>query len=286
MINNIYASVNKVEKNLYCLKEVDSINRYLIIGKKYALLFDCGYGYIDFTSQIKEITNLPLIVVNSHGDPDHALGSYLFEHVYIHIADYNSLLAIDNDSAMKKMTIDYRLKKLPGLKEKMSIESYIKPNLSKTEFSFVKDGDSFDLGCLHAHIIHIPGHTPGSIALYIPENGWLFTGDSVDYHNIFYQTGLGHHAPLKTYVSSMKKLNELKDKFSCIYPAHGQYPIPTDAITEMIEGVYDLLKNYKNDKLEPSMGGMAYAHHYKHFYLLYQKDVLNEALLHGIEDKK
>ncbi|MGK5694214.1 MBL fold metallo-hydrolase [Streptomyces sp. URMC 128] len=30
-----------------------------------------------------------------------------------------------------------------------------------------------------AHVVHVPGHTPGSIALHLPEHGVLFTGDTV-----------------------------------------------------------------------------------------------------------
>ncbi|AXE84033.1 Hydroxyacylglutathione hydrolase [Streptomyces sp. Go-475] len=30
-----------------------------------------------------------------------------------------------------------------------------------------------------AHVVHVPGHTHGSIALHLPEHGVLFTGDTV-----------------------------------------------------------------------------------------------------------
>ncbi len=282
-MNNRYASVQQLAENLYCLKEVESICRYLIVGKEKALLFDTGYGYIDFREQISEITDLPLIVVNSHGDPDHALGSYLFPHVYMHCGDFNYLMDLDRNQEEKKGTIEYRLKKLPGLKDEMSIESYIKPNLSKTEFSFVNDGDIFDLGDITLQIIHIPGHTAGSIALYCREYGWLFSGDSVDYYNIFYQGGLGHHMPLKTFVSSLRKLEQLSDAISAIYPAHGQVPIPASAISETIEAIFDLMKNNENDERRETMIGPAYAHFYKNIFILYGEDVLQEALLHGIE---
>jgi glyoxylase-like metal-dependent hydrolase (beta-lactamase superfamily II) len=40
----------------------------------------------------------------------------------------------------------------------------------------LNDGDIVDaLGGLH--VIHVPGHTPGSIALYHPERRILFSGD-------------------------------------------------------------------------------------------------------------
>lgn len=40
----------------------------------------------------------------------------------------------------------------------------------------LSDGEVLDFG---ARVVHIPGHTDGSIALHLPEHGVLFTGDTV-----------------------------------------------------------------------------------------------------------
>ncbi|MCL9760023.1 MBL fold metallo-hydrolase [Frankia sp. AiPa1] len=40
------------------------------------------------------------------------------------------------------------------------------------------DGDVLDVGG-RAQAIAVPGHTPGSVALYLPDHGVLFTGDTV-----------------------------------------------------------------------------------------------------------
>ncbi|MFD5340479.1 MBL fold metallo-hydrolase [Streptomyces hawaiiensis] len=42
----------------------------------------------------------------------------------------------------------------------------------------VSDGDVLDVGG-GAQVVHVPGHTHGSIALHLPEHGVLFTGDTV-----------------------------------------------------------------------------------------------------------
>lgn len=41
----------------------------------------------------------------------------------------------------------------------------------------LEDGDAIDLGD-EALVVHVPGHTEGSIALYVPARGLLFTGDA------------------------------------------------------------------------------------------------------------
>ncbi|WP_414169542.1 MBL fold metallo-hydrolase [Streptoverticillium reticulum] len=40
------------------------------------------------------------------------------------------------------------------------------------------DGDTLDWG-EEARVVHVPGHTPGSIALHLPSSGVLFTGDTI-----------------------------------------------------------------------------------------------------------
>ncbi|MFH8974603.1 MBL fold metallo-hydrolase [Streptomyces sp. NPDC017890] len=42
----------------------------------------------------------------------------------------------------------------------------------------VSDGDVLDFGG-GARVVHVPGHTDGSIALHLPRHGVLFTGDAV-----------------------------------------------------------------------------------------------------------
>ena len=43
----------------------------------------------------------------------------------------------------------------------------------------VRDGDTASLGSLTLQFVEAPGHTYGSLAVFIPETGALFTGDTV-----------------------------------------------------------------------------------------------------------
>jgi len=43
---------------------------------------------------------------------------------------------------------------------------------------FLNDGDTVDIGDdVSLQVLHIPGHSPGSIALYSPAQKWVITGD-------------------------------------------------------------------------------------------------------------
>ena len=41
----------------------------------------------------------------------------------------------------------------------------------------LKDGHSLDVGSLKVHVLHTPGHTPGSVCFLVEGN--LFTGDTL-----------------------------------------------------------------------------------------------------------
>ena len=43
----------------------------------------------------------------------------------------------------------------------------------------LRDGDTLDGWSEPVQVLHVPGHTPGSIALYLPTSGVLFCGDTI-----------------------------------------------------------------------------------------------------------
>ncbi|QDY68432.1 hydroxyacylglutathione hydrolase [Qingshengfaniella alkalisoli] len=49
------------------------------------------------------------------------------------------------------------------------------PNLDRS----LDDGDSFEFAGELVKVMDVPGHTVGHIAFYLPDNGYLFTGDSL-----------------------------------------------------------------------------------------------------------
>ena len=60
---------------------------YLVSGKEKSLLIDTGWGIGGLETLAASLSPLPLIVMNSHGHPDHTYGNGLFGEVYIHEAD-------------------------------------------------------------------------------------------------------------------------------------------------------------------------------------------------------
>lgn len=123
----IFSKVNKLEKieeDLYVIREAESVNCYLIIGSEKAVLFDVGYGYEDVMPVIREITSLPVMLVLSHGDPDHGLGAGHFEEVWLHELDWGKLLRNDTEE-MRRKAVDYRINKMPEMKDSLNRVAFI-----------------------------------------------------------------------------------------------------------------------------------------------------------------
>jgi len=82
----------------------------------------------------------------------------------------------------------------------------------------VRGGDTVDVGGLTIDVIDTPGHTLGSISLYLREEGVLFTGDTV--------LGLGTvaifpppHGDMALYMQSLERLKSYDATLLC--PGHG-----------------------------------------------------------------
>jgi glyoxylase-like metal-dependent hydrolase (beta-lactamase superfamily II) len=60
----------------------------------------------------------------------------------------------------------------------MAIDSFIKQPVARVRHH-VGEGDEVDLGDRCFEVIHLPGHSPGSIGLWEESSGTLFSGDAI-----------------------------------------------------------------------------------------------------------
>jgi hypothetical protein len=70
----------------------------------------------------------------------------------------------------------------------------------------VEDGSAVDTGDRHFEVLHLPGHSPGSIGLWEEKTGILFSGDCI--YDGALLDGLGH-SDIPAYRASLKRLRRL-----------------------------------------------------------------------------
>ena len=187
---------------------------YLLCGSEKAALIDTEMNCPDARQIAEGLTNLPLILINTHADPDHISGNSAFDEFYMSPSEEGNLRA-------------------------HNAQGKIVP---------IHEGDVIDLGGRELLIVDIPGHTPGSIGIIDKNNRVFISGDSVQNSNIF-MFGPGRN--LTQYIESLKHLTKYEDLFDEIYPMHGTFPVKKDLIPKLIQGAQSILDGKAQEYAQP-----------------------------------
>jgi hydroxyacylglutathione hydrolase len=222
-------------KNVIRISDHGADNMYLVIGTQRAMLIDNGLGSANIRDYVKTLTKLPVIVVITHGHPDHAGGNYQFKEVYIHPEDmamaagYNNLPK-KSGGAAGMMTGGAKVPDNDIFKDTL--------NHQLTRMIPLSDGQVIDLGGRKLEVIFTPGHTAGEICLLDKENRMLFTGDN---DNSLVWLHIRGTLPLEVYLKSLEKINARAGEFDNLYPGHGD-AVDRDFIAEQISCVKSILE--------------------------------------------
>jgi glyoxylase-like metal-dependent hydrolase (beta-lactamase superfamily II) len=82
-----------------------------------------------------------------------------------------------------------------------------------------REGDIIRAGYVDLHVIHTPGHTPGSISLYLPDAKKLIAGDTL-FEGSIGRTDLPGGDTAQIGKSILGKLYTLPED-TIVYPGHG-----------------------------------------------------------------
>ena len=191
--------------------EENRVRCFLFKGTEKALLVDTGFGSGDLKAFVEKLTDLPIMLVNSHADIDHIGCNNSFGAAYLHPAEFST----------------YRTRKLDD-----------------TDLRPLWEGDRIDLGGRVFEVVLISGHTPGSIALLDHENRILISGDTVQTTPVFI---FGPNRSVPGIIATLKKLETMFDLYDTVYSSHGAFPIGKEAVSAQREAAERLLAG----KLEP-----------------------------------
>lgn len=228
--------VKKINAHVWRISDNDIDNIYLIVGRDSALLIDNGVGAVNLRDFIPTLTKLPLIVVNTHAHPDHTGSNHQFTRVRAHIDEIEGIRFFGTKemraNMAKSMTAGQQGPTLPDTVLFPVTDSLYTPTLIP-----FGDGHIFDLGNRKIQVIHVPGHTKGSICLLDIQDKLLFTGDN---DNILVWLHPQDALPLETYLQSLRKLWNRRKDFATLYPGHGE-PIEKSFIEEQIRCVEEII---------------------------------------------
>ncbi len=231
--NSSWYSHELIDAGIWAINEQNMVYMFLIEGSKKALLIDTGWGLGNLKDYVRCLTARPLIIVNSHGHPDHVSGNYHFESANISRAD----IPLMNKYHQKELRELKLRTAIPHIPEQFDTKQWI--DAVPSSVAPIEEGHIFNLGGRIIEVIAIPGHTQGSIALLDHKEGLLFTGDSLIHGEMWFHTEGA--ATLSNYQRSLQKLLKLSDRFEKVISSHGQVQLPPSTIEEIVASVESII---------------------------------------------
>lgn len=221
-------TITKVLEQVYILKDNANNCANLLVGKEKALLFDTGCGIDDVSSAVKTITNLPLLVIASHGHFDHIGGSNQFKQVYLSKYDFPILK-------------DYSDELINEWLQKIDIKNNLRDKDRTNQWKHIVplNFESFDLGEMKCEVIPLPGHTKGSIGIYVSSLKLLLSGDAL---TPIMCLNFQNHDSKEVQYETLKKLINID--FDSYITSHHDYMFSKS----MIEQLMKCIKNSKNKR--------------------------------------
>ncbi len=178
-------------------------NIWHVRGRDRDLLVDSGMGVVSLSRHVSLVTERPLLAVATHTPWDHIGSHHEFPERAVHPLEAAILSMPTRESSGAAISV--KADKEADIFERLPPSPYLAENyeiLPAPPTSLLEDGDIVDLGDRNFQTLHLPGHSPGSIALWEAATGILFSGDVV------YDGELLDDV-VEDYVASMERLRRL-----------------------------------------------------------------------------
>lgn len=189
-------------------------NLYRIRGRDADLVLDFGMGLRPLRPYLDLEEGKPLIAVATHVHVDHIGAFHEFDRRLGHAAEADAFSQMSDKDTLANLfrEQDGGVSRLP--EPLWTPEAYRISPAPLTEV--LVEGTEVDLGGRSYRVLHLPGHSPGSIGLLDEAHGILFSGDAI------YDGYLVDDLPgcdREHYQKTMRRLRELD--ISVAYGGHG-----------------------------------------------------------------
>ncbi|HUN73985.1 MAG TPA: MBL fold metallo-hydrolase [Steroidobacteraceae bacterium] len=197
---------------------VEQCNIWHVRGRERDLLIDTGMGIASLRTAAQEIFDKALTAVATHTHLDHVGSLHEFGDRIVHEAEAEELVRASGNFSMLRQ--DHPVEFISALERAgyevgpsfitalphadFDLRHFERPSAPPTRC--VSEGDVIDLGDRVFEVLHLPGHSPGSIGLWEAASGILFSGDAI-YDGPLLDEIAGSHIP--DYLSTMRRLESL-----------------------------------------------------------------------------
>ena len=209
----------------------------LVIGEQRAGLIDTGCGIGNLRKAVEEITDKPVVVINTHTHLDH-LGSNrqfdeiaMFDHPLSHRAAENGA---SHQTLLTEILAD-------SLVTKPWPQGFDPGGFAIPPFKvshWLMDGARVDLGGRDLEVIYTPGEAPDHICLLDRTDRVLFCGDILLHGPVWTHLEGGS---LPDLIASYRRLMKIFDDFDYLMPAHNQPWLHKDLLPETLTGAEKVL---------------------------------------------
>lgn len=164
-------------------------NVWLVEGRDRDLVVDSALGLAPLRTVVERHLGGPLLAVATHAHGDHVGGLAEFDERAIHRAEAD---AVASDGVTSVVTAHFGASVDPYRAAGYSFGELLIDALPRAGFEpgaveipaapatrLLDEGDVVDLGDRAFEVLHLPGHSPGSIGLWDPATGVLFSGDAL-----------------------------------------------------------------------------------------------------------
>ncbi len=204
-------------------------NIWHVRGRDRDMLVDSGFGLASLKEHVALVTEKPVLCVSSHTHFDHMGGHWEFDERLIHPAEADLLANPTRENTVSDQYMSFDIfHALPF--------ADFDPDACNVRAApptrLINDGDVIDLGDRQFEVIHTPGHSPGSIALWEPASETLFSGDTVYDGPLLNEL---YHSVPEEVITSMERLRAVPAR-----TVHGGH-FPSFGQERMIELIDDYL---------------------------------------------
>ena len=166
-------------------------NIWHIGGRDRDLIVDTGMGLMSLSDELAGLVAKTVTAVATHGHDDHIGGHHEFGDVRVHAREASLLLdppisslvpreAWGDDVVDALEAAGYPMHEpyfVTALPPGMTVDSFHQQGVAHVRH--IDEGDEIDLGDRCFQVLHLPGHSPGSIGLWEERTGTLFSGDAI-----------------------------------------------------------------------------------------------------------